>query len=212
MRKGACTGVMLAAVAALTLSACGSSSNTSATNAAVSTTTSSTSSTTSFATAEKAKSKKKKTTQHKTTTSKTTTKKTTTTSKTTTSKTTTTTSTTTHTTSKTTTTAALEGPIQATLVGENHTPKIGVKWSYTVTAKDANGKPLSGKIETEFVYGGAVVGKEAPFTHTLTDGSITNQVTFPARAKGVTGLSLQVIVITSIGQKTLDWSVTPTTK
>jgi len=212
MRTGTSSGVLLAVVAALTLSACGSSSNTSATNAAVSTTTSSTSSSTTITSAKKPKAKKK-TTQHKTTTttSKTTTKKTTTTSKTTTSK-TTTTSTTTHTTSKTTTTAAFKGPLQATLVGENHFPKIGVKWAYTVTAKDANGKPLSGTIETEFWFGGAKVGQESPLKHTFTDGAITNKVTFPARANNVTGLQLQVTVITSIGTKTLDWTVNPTTK
>jgi hypothetical protein len=210
MRTGSCTGVVLAIVAALTLSACGSSSNTSATNAAVSTTTSSTSSTTSFTTAKKPKAKKK-TTQHKTTTtSKTTTKKTTT-SKATTSKTTTTSTTTTHTTSKTTT-AAFKGPLQATLVGENHDPKIGVKWPYTVTAKDADGKPLSGTITTEFWFGGAKVGQESPLKHTFTDGTITNKVTFPARANNVTGLQLQVTVTTSIGTKTLDWTVNPTTK
>jgi hypothetical protein len=212
MRTGASSGVMLAVVAALTLSACGSSSNTSATNAAVSTTTSSTSSTTSFTAAKKPKTKKK-TTQHKTTTSKTTTKKTTTTSTATTSKTTTTSTTTTHTTtSKTTTTAAFKGPLQATLVGTNHDPKIGVKWAYTVTAKDANGKPLSGTITTEFWFGGAKVGQESPLKHSFTDGTITNKVTFPARANNVTGLQLQVTVTTSIGTKTLDWTVNPTTK
>ncbi len=213
MRTGASSGVVLAVVAALMLSACGSSSNTSAANAALSTTTSSTSSTTSFTTAKKPKAKKK-TTQHKTTTtttSKTTTKKTSTTSKTTTSK-TTSTSTTTHTTSKTTTTAAFKGPLQATLVGENHFPKIGVKWAYTVTAKDANGKPLSGTITTEFWFGGAKVGQESPLKHSFTDGKITNKVTFPARANNVTGLQLQVTVTTSIGTKTLDWTVNPTTK
>jgi hypothetical protein len=102
--------------------------------------------------------------------------------------------------------------MQATLVGENHNPKIGTLWSYTVTAKDANGRPLSGTIETEFAYGGSVVGKESPFKHTFSNGSITNKVTFPAEAKGVTGLELQVIVITSVGTKTLDWTVNPTTK
>jgi hypothetical protein len=98
------------------------------------------------------------------------------------------------------------GPLQATLVGEDHDPTIKVKWAYTVTATDAKGHPLSGTIETEFAYGGSVVGKEAPFKHTFTDGKITNQVTFPAESLGVS-LQLQVVVITSIGTKTLDWSV-----
>jgi hypothetical protein len=102
--------------------------------------------------------------------------------------------------------------MKATLVGENHDPKIGTKWAYTVTATDADGHPLSGTIETEFAYGGAVVGRESPFTHQLKDGKVSNKVTFPARAKGVTGLELQVIVKTSIGSQTLDWTVSPTTK
>jgi hypothetical protein len=106
----------------------------------------------------------------------------------------------------------LKPPLVATLTGENHNPKIGTLWSYTVTAKDSAGHPLSGTIETEFAYGGSVVGKESPFTHKFSNGSITNKVTFPARAEGVTGLDLQVIVKTSIGTKTLDWTVNPTKK
>jgi hypothetical protein len=211
MRTGASSGIVLAVAAALTLSACGSSSssNTSATNAAVSTTVSSTSSTSTTSHKPKAH---KKTTQHKTTT--TTTSKTTTSKTTTTTSKTTTTSTTTHTTTSktTTTTAAFKPPLQATLTGENHDPKIGVLWAYTVTARDANGKPLSGTIETEFWFGGAKVGQESPLKHTFTNGTITNKVTFPARANNVTGLQLQVTVITSIGTKTLDWTVNPTTK
>jgi hypothetical protein len=212
MKMGASSGVVLALAAALTLSACGSSSNTSATNAAVSTTTQSTSSTTSTSTTSHKPKAHKKTTQHKTTT--TTTSKTTTSKKTTSTTTTTSKTTTTHTTTSktTTTTAAFKGPLQATLTGENHYPKIGVKWAYTVTAKDANGKPLSGTIETEFWFGGAKVGQESPLKHTFTNGTITNKVTFPARANNVTGLQLQVTVITSVGTKTLDWTVNPTTK
>jgi hypothetical protein len=202
--------VLLALAAAVTLSACGSSAHTSTTNASVASTSSSTSSTTTTTASHKPAKKHKKTT-HKTTTTSTTSKTTTSKKTTTTSKTTTTT---THTTTSksTTTTAALKGPLQATLTGENHNPKIGTLWAYTVTAKDATGKPLSGTIETEFAYGGAVVGKESPFTHKFSNGSITNKVTFPKRANGVTGLQLQVVVITSIGSKTLDWTVNPTTK
>jgi hypothetical protein len=212
MRTGGPISILLALAAALTLAACGSSSSSTTQQAGLSTTTSSTSSTTTppAEPARKKKHKTKKTHNTISTTSTTTSKSKTTKSKTTTSS---TTSTTTHTTtSKTTTTAALKGPLQATLVGENHAPKIGTLWAYTVTAKDANGKPLSGTIETEFAYGGAVVGKESPFKHTFTDGSITNKITFPPRAKGVTGLQLQVVVITSVGTKTLDWTVDPTTK
>jgi hypothetical protein len=92
------------------------------------------------------------------------------------------------------------------LVGENHHPKIKTLWSYTVTATDAHGRKLSGTIETEFAYGGSVVGKESPFKHQFTNGAITNQVTYPARSLGAK-IDIQVIVITSIGTKTLDWAV-----
>jgi hypothetical protein len=198
VKTGVTTSLAVLA-AALTLGACGSSSKSSTTNASLST--SSTSSTTTSTTTHH-KSTKHKT--HKTTkTTKTTTSKTTT-SKTTTSKTTTTTHTTTsHT---TTTTAALKGPMKATLTGENHNPKINTKWSYTVTATDANGKPLSGKIETAFTYNGTVVGKESPYVHDFTDGKITNQVTYPAQSLNEP-IAIQVTVITSLGTKVLSWSV-----
>jgi hypothetical protein len=198
--KTGVTTVLAVLAAALTLGACGSSSKSSTTSASV--TTSSTSSTTST----KAQHKPTKHKTHKTTkTTKTATSKTTT-SKTTTSKTTTTTHTTTsHT---TTTTAALKGPMQATLTGENHNPKINAKWSYTVTATDANGKPLSGKIETAFTYNGTVVGKESPYVHDFSGGKITNQVTYPAQSLNEP-IAIQVTVITSLGTKVISWSVKP---
>lgn len=189
------TTILAVLAAALTLGACGSSSKSSTTSASV--TTLSTSSTTST----KAQHKPTKHKTHKTTK---TTKSAT--SKTTTSKTTTTTHTTTsHT---TTTTAALKGPMQATLTGENHNPKINTKWSYTVTATDANGKPLSGKIETDFTYNGTVVGKESPYVHDFSGGKINNQVTYPAQSLNEP-IAIQVTVITSLGTKVLSWSVKP---
>jgi hypothetical protein len=201
-RGGAIAGATLLA---LTLAACGSSSKTSTGTSAAVTTTSSTSTTTTAPSHPRKKShkpaakpKKKHTTSHTTTTTTTTTAPTTTSS--------TTTTTTTHSTTTTSTTTALARPLEATLVGENHDPTIKVKWPYTVTATDAKGHPLSGTIETEFVYGGSVVGKESPFKHTFTDGKIVNQITFPAESVGV-ALQLQVVVITSVGTKTLDWSV-----
>jgi hypothetical protein len=98
--------------------------------------------------------------------------------------------------------------MQATLTGENHNPKINTKWSYTVTATDANGKPLSGKIETAFTYNGTVVGKESPYVHDFSGGKITNQVTYPAQSLNE-AIAIQVTVITSLGTKVLSWSVKP---
>lgn len=192
------------------LAACGSSSkSTSSAQAAVTSSTTSATSSSSTATAKKKPAAKKKTTtKHSTTTTKSTTTTSTKSKTSTTHSTTTTSTTTTH----STTTPAFVGPMKATLVGENHNPVIGTLWAYTVTATDANGKPLSGTIETEFAYGGAVVGRETPFKHTLSNGKIVNKITFPKKAEGVTGLDLQVIVQTSLGTKTLDWTVNPVVK
>jgi hypothetical protein len=206
MRTGGPLRILLALGAALTLTACGSSASSTTEQAGLSTTTSSTSSTTTTsAKPAKAHKHKAKAKTHKSTSTTTTSK--TTTSKKTTSK---TTSTTTHTTtSKTktkTTTAALQPPLVATLVGENHHPKIKTKWSYTITAKDSGGHPLSGTIETDFTYNGTVVGKENPFKHQFTGGTFTNQVTYPADSLGQP-IAINVTVITSIGTKTLTWPV-----
>jgi len=206
MKTGRRSAIAGAIVLSLTLAACGSSSTTSTSTSAAVTTTSSSSTTTTAPSHPRKKShkpaakpKKKHATSHTTTTTTTTTTAPTTTSS-------TTTTTTTHSTTTTSTTAAFARPLQATLTGDGHNPTIKVKWAYTVTATDAKGRPLSGTIETEFVYGGSVVGKESPFKHTFTDGKIINQITFPAESLGV-ALQLQVVVITSIGTKTLDWPV-----
>lgn len=117
--------------------------------------------------------------------------------------------TTTHTTTTpthTTTTPTYAKPLHATLVGENHKPAAGKLWTYTVTATDANGRPLTGSVYTEFAFQGVVVGHEVPPTHPLSDGRLVDQVTFPADAIGH-AIDLQVVVNTSIGSVTLDWSV-----
>lgn len=97
-------------------------------------------------------------------------------------------------------------PLHVTLAGENHHPTANKKWFYTVTATDAKGKPLSGRVDTEFAFQGTVVGHETPPVHALKHGRLHDGVTFPARAVGEP-ISIQVVVHTSIGSVTLDWPV-----
>jgi hypothetical protein len=181
------------------LAACGSSksSSTSSTpSATVASTTSSTATASSTTHRSKTKTHKKKTT---TSTSHTTT-------------TTHTSSTTTHTSSHTTTTksssttVAYARPIHATLVGENHHPIANKLWPYTVTANDANGRPLTGTVDVEFTFSGTVVGHASPPTDPLKDGRWHDSLTFPSRAIGEP-IDLQVVVHTQIGSVTLDWPV-----
>jgi hypothetical protein len=103
---------------------------------------------------------------------------------------------------------ALVRPVRATFVGENHAPLINRLWSYSVSVTDARGTPLSGTVDTEFVFNGTVVGHETPPVHPLTHGHLTDTVTFPAQGAGVP-LVVQVVIHTQLGSVTLDWSVKP---
>ncbi|HZU40387.1 MAG TPA: hypothetical protein VE992_05010 [Solirubrobacteraceae bacterium] len=104
--------------------------------------------------------------------------------------------------------AVLVRPMHVTFVGQNHAPIINRPWTYTVTATDAKGHPLSGTVDTEFAFNGSVVGHETPPTHRLTGGRLTDTVTFPPQSKGFP-IDVQVVVHTSLGTVTLDWAVKP---
>jgi hypothetical protein len=101
------------------------------------------------------------------------------------------------------------GPVHGTLVGANHSPKINVKWPYTVTVTDAAGHPLDGTVAINFTFGGEVVGRDTPPTHPLKSGRWHDNLKFPAQSLGEP-LSLQAVVHTSSGSITLSWPVTTT--
>lgn len=98
------------------------------------------------------------------------------------------------------------GGMRASLHGPNHDPAPNKLWYYSVEATTASGLPLAGTFDTEFVFGGQVVGRENPPTHSLKNGRLTDGVTFPARAEGIP-LTFQVVVHTKDGSVTLDWPV-----
>jgi hypothetical protein len=95
----------------------------------------------------------------------------------------------------------------ATLVGENHAPKVNQPWSYSVTVTDAKGHQLTGTVDIEFALSGTVVGHDKPPTDPITDGSLHRTLKFPAEAVGVP-LELRAIVHTTMGSLTLDWPIT----
>lgn len=72
---------------------------------------------------------------------------------------------------------------------------------------DAAGKPLSGTVDIEFVFGGMVVGRDTPPTHPIRDGSWHAKLKFPAAAVGQP-LTFRTVVHTSKGSITLDWPIT----
>jgi hypothetical protein len=94
----------------------------------------------------------------------------------------------------------------ATLHGESHDPTVGRLWSYSVEAVDAQNQALSGTVATEFLYAGRVVGHESPATHSLTNGRLDDEITFPAESLEIP-LTLQCVVTTPLGTLALDWPV-----
>ena len=99
------------------------------------------------------------------------------------------------------------GQVHATLVGESHKPVVRKNWTYTVTATDPQGHPLSGTVTTEFTFQGAVIGKANPPTHRLKHGLLNDVLQFPADTAG-NPLNLQLLVHTPSGSATLRWPVT----
>ncbi len=102
--------------------------------------------------------------------------------------------------------SASVGGLHASLHGENHAPKVGKPWRYTVHASDASGRPVAGTVDSEFAFGGQVVGRETPPTHRLRNGRLNDNLTFPGRAVG-SPLTFRVVVHTQLGSVTLDWTV-----
>lgn len=98
------------------------------------------------------------------------------------------------------------GAMHVWLHGQNHAPVIGKLWHYSVLATHGNGQPLSGKVDTEFVFNGTVVGREVPPTHPLKNGRLNDAVTYPARAAGIP-LTFRVVIHTPLGSVTLNWPV-----
>lgn len=102
--------------------------------------------------------------------------------------------------------AVTTGPVRATLRGANHNPVVNQHWVYVVTATDASGHSLTGTVDSEFVFGGQVVGRETPPTHPLRNGRLHDFMEFPAASLGVP-LTFQTVVHTPQGTVTLDWPV-----
>jgi hypothetical protein len=99
------------------------------------------------------------------------------------------------------------GPVRGALRAPNHTPTANKKWPYSVTVTDAAGKPLSGTVDIEFVFGGQVVGHDTPPTHPVKNGRWHDLLTFPPAAIGQP-LTFRAVVRTQDGSITLDWPVT----
>ena len=99
--------------------------------------------------------------------------------------------------------SASAAPFKAVLHAPNHTPKVNTKWKITVDVTRGPTK-LSGSVRYEFVFAGAVVGKQPG--HRFTGGVYRDALVFPASAVGMK-LTLLTIVKTKYGTVKLPWAV-----
>jgi len=95
--------------------------------------------------------------------------------------------------------------IRAKLTASTHTPKANADWRWAVKVTDAQGRPLKVRADIEFVFAGAIVGRDTPPTRTFR-GSYHDTLQWPARAAGQP-LTFRVVVTTAKGRKTLDYAV-----
>jgi len=102
--------------------------------------------------------------------------------------------------------ATAGGSIRVTIVGQNHHPRVGKKWTYTVNVTNARGQRLSGTETTHYLYNGSVVGTEKPVNVRFSNGSYHDTISFPAAAVG-SPLTVQAVVKTSQGSGSAGWSI-----
>ena len=109
---------------------------------------------------------------------------------------------------------ATAGPVKATLQAPTHTPKINLKWRYTVKVSDRHGRLLRGKITVQIVD---PLGTAHAVQYDDTKKDITNRpfpgvfrdyLEFPADSRGYK-LTVRAIAKTSNGQVTITYPVTP---
>lgn len=94
----------------------------------------------------------------------------------------------------------------AVLHAPNHRPVMNKPWRITVVVTMGRQK-LSGNVNYRFLYPGlGVVGRQPG--HKFTGGVFNDTLTFPAASVGKT-LTLQVVVTTRYGTRTLSWNITP---
>jgi hypothetical protein len=98
------------------------------------------------------------------------------------------------------------GPLHATLSAPNHDPTANRGWTYSLSVKDGRGQPLSGTVDVEFAFGGKVVGRDTPPTHSFHNGEWHETLTYPTAAVAFP-LIFRLVVHSPVGTTTIDWPV-----
>jgi hypothetical protein len=101
------------------------------------------------------------------------------------------------------------------IVGQNHHPKVGAKWHYSVTVTDAkSGKRVACKIHLQFLFGALPVGQVG--THVVKTGfwqetfGTPGNPAFPAAARGQRVTLEATVTATGYKRASAGWWVQPT--
>lgn len=95
------------------------------------------------------------------------------------------------------TVSATAAGVTATLHAQSHRPRVGVPWPIRI-GLTREGRPWSGSVHYEFLFGGAVVGRRSNYHF---KGSFSDLIEWPAEA---VGYPLTFRVVIAAGPRTFD--------
>lgn len=108
---------------------------------------------------------------------------------------------------------ALAGPLQVSVTGEGHTPKINTHWNYVVRAT-MGGKPVRGKLTEQIVdpVGGKHLVEFGTSSKKILrwpfNGTFRDFLVFPASGRGIP-LTFRVTVVAGGKTKIVNYRITP---
>jgi hypothetical protein len=87
---------------------------------------------------------------------------------------------------------------------QGHHPRVDKPWPIIITARSHRGRPLSGRVRYEYLYGGQVVARRSNYR--FRNGRFRDELTFPGRSVGYR-LTFRAVVTTRLGRVNLDYWV-----
>jgi len=106
------------------------------------------------------------------------------------------------------------GRLHVKIVGQNHHPKVGAKWHYSVTVSDAKtGRRVACRIHLQFTFGSIPVGQVG--THTVKSGfwqetfGTPGNPAFPPASRGQRVTLQAVVTAKGYAKASAGWWVQP---
>jgi hypothetical protein len=103
-------------------------------------------------------------------------------------------------------------PLHVTIVGQDHTPRVGKKWHYEVTVRNAAGRPVASRIHMQFMLGTIPVGEVG--VHIVRNGvwqetfGTPGNPAFPPAARGQHLVLQATVTARGYARAKARWSIT----